>query len=119
MQIQQLARITGVSPANIRRYRSAGLLPSNNVAEPDNYSESDIHALKLIKLAVDAGLGLREITSIIVPKNHADTALHFALSRVILHAHRNKLTAKSGAENSSELVALDTLVKQLRSLFFN
>ncbi|RMX08773.1 MerR family transcriptional regulator [Corticibacter populi] len=66
LRIGEAARQSGVSPANIRHYERAGLLPP--AARQDNhyrgYSAEDIHLLRLIRLCRSLDMSLEEIREI-------------------------------------------------------
>ena len=66
MYIGQLSKITGVSVRNIRHYENLGLITSSGADEHfRTYQDSDIHTVKMIKMALSVGIKLRDILDII------------------------------------------------------
>lgn len=66
MLIGQISKITGVPVKTLRLYESVGLItPEANAQGEQQYLESHIHAIKLIKMARDVGFSLREIVAVL------------------------------------------------------
>ncbi len=73
MQIQELAKKTGLSVYTIRFYEKQGLLDSRHVVREDNhyrnYSDEAIERLKLVKKFQGVGCSLDEIKEILQAKD--------------------------------------------------
>ena len=115
MQIDQLARVTSVSISTIRHYESVGLLPPRHEQKYNEYSEPHVHAIKLVSMAQNIGLSLREIISVLAQHDteNSDTRLNRAL--MLLTKHRNKLTARAALDESKSR-SLNSLNRELRQL---
>jgi len=116
MQIGQLARITGVPERDIRHYQQVSLLPPSRViADTEDFTESHIHALKLIKMAKAVGFSLREIITVL-GINQADQAQsHIHVVLVLIERQRKKLERLQKLSPEKTQI-LDRLLHELRTL---
>ncbi len=116
MHIDQLSRITGVSVASIKHYEQAGLLPNTTtLGGAVNYGESHIHAIKLIKMAQDIGLSLREIMSVLSAKDSDQGSIRLNRALMLLNKRRDQKPSAHDAREQSHTI--DTLEKELAALF--
>ncbi len=115
MYIDQLARITGVPEATIKHYEQVGLLPATvQLGEETNYGESHIHAIKLIKMAQDIGLSLREIISVLAAKDTDQSSLRLNRALMLLNKRRSLCADEDGNVSGP---SMDYLEKELEALF--
>lgn len=116
MYIEQLSRITGVSVTSIKHYEQAGLLPTTSeLSGTVNYGEPHIHAIKLIKMAQDIGLSLREIMSVLAAKDSDQSSVRLNRALILLNKRRDQsLNEDQICERTS---TIDTLEKELAALF--
>lgn len=115
MHIDQLSRITGVPVATIKHYEQVDLLPSTvTIGDKTDYGESHIHAIKLIKMAQDIGLSLREIMSVLAAKDSDQSTLRLNRAMMLLNKRRNLNSDEDGNPTSP---SFDSLEKELEALF--
>lgn len=115
MYIDQLSRVTGVPEATIKHYQQVGLLPATvQVGDDTNYGESHIHAIKLIKMAQDIGLSLREIISVLAAKDSDQSSVRLNRALMLLNKRRDLCTDEDG--NVAD-PSIDSLEKELEALF--
>ena len=108
MQIQELARRTGVSTTTIRYYESIGLLPrperrANGYRE---YNEADMDRVRLVAGARNLDLSFDDIREILALRDRRE-----APCRVLLDQLERK-----AAEIGQRIVQLQRLEKELRQL---
>lgn len=116
MHIHQLSRITGVSVTSIKHYEQAGLLPAvTTVAGKVSYGEPHIHAIKLIKMAQDIGLSLREIMSVLSAKDSDQSSIRLNRALMLLNKRRDQHISCDQLEERSDTI--DALEKELAALF--
>ncbi len=116
MYIEQLSRITGASVTSIKHYDQAGLLPATPMLSGEaNYGEPHIHAIKLIKMAQDIGLSLREIMSVLTAKDSDQSSVR--LNRVLMLLNKRRDQNLSNEQASEQSQTIDTLEKELVALF--
>lgn len=66
MYIGKVSDLTGATPKAIRHYEAIGLIPPpNRIGKYRYYSDKDVKAIKMIKMAQKYGFQLSELTSII------------------------------------------------------
>lgn len=116
MYIEQLSRITGASVTSIKHYDQAGLLPATTVLSGEtNYGEPHIHAIKLIKMAQDIGLSLREIMSVLTAKDSDQSSVR--LNRALMLLNKRRDQNPNNEHVSEQTQTIDTLEKELAALF--
>lgn len=115
MHIDQLSRITGVPVSTIRHYEQADLLPAaSTIAGNKNYSDAHIHAIKLIKMAQDIGLSLREIVTVLSAQEGRDSSMRLNNAMVLLNRKRSALLNLADIEDEQSIAAFE---RELESLF--
>lgn len=104
MDVGQLANITGVHPRSIRRYAELGLIGQEQESGV-LFSQTDIHCLKIFKLAQCCGYSVQDILSIVDAKNRDDIdVLRSALDK--LGQLRKSCSYESAPEKSEALLKL-------------
>ncbi len=116
MNINQLARVTGTSEGAIRHYSQVGLLPDTPVDGRSNYSESDVHAIKLINMALSVGLTFREILVVLSTNEFGDSSRRLQRSLQLLDRRRQSLCADNDSDREKRRI-INVLEKELASLF--
>ncbi|MFL0808813.1 MAG: MerR family transcriptional regulator [Agarilytica sp.] len=115
MHIEQLSRITGVPVSTIRHYEQADLLPATGVVGGNtNYSEAHIHAIKLIKMAQDIGLSLREIVTVLAAQDDEDSSMRLNRAMVLLSRKRSSLLHDADIDDAESIAAFE---RELTTLF--
>ena len=108
MDIDQLSRVTGVPVRHIRQYQQLGLLGLKDTA---SFDDSDIHSLKIIKLATFSGYSIKDVLAVVEAKNRGDYAhLSFSLEQLASRAESLTSTAKERKK------ALNALMDELKGL---
>ncbi len=109
MQIQDLARRTGLLAKTIRYYESAGVLPPPK-RRPNGYreySEADVERVRLAAGARRLGLSLDDITEILAMRDRGE-----APCRVLLD-----VIARETEQIQQRIAELERLEKELRELY--
>ncbi|MFL0799967.1 MAG: MerR family transcriptional regulator [Agarilytica sp.] len=102
--------------ASIKHYEQAGLLPSTTILGGSvNYGEPHIHAIKLIKMAQDIGLSLREIMSVLSAKDSDQGSIRLNRALMLLNKRRDQKPVPQDAQEHTHTI--DTLEKELAALF--
>lgn len=84
MQIQELAKITGVSAKTIRYYEEIGLIPRPARGENNyrQYDEQDVERLRLVAGARRLDLSLEEIREILALRDRREAPCRVLLKRL-------------------------------------
>ncbi|MBT8242057.1 MAG: heavy metal-responsive transcriptional regulator [Acidimicrobiia bacterium] len=92
MLIGQLAARSGVPARTIRFYEERGILPEPSRTDSGyrEYAESDVHRLRFLRAAQDAGLTLAEIRSVFAIRARGEAPCEHTLA--LLEAKRSEVT---------------------------
>lgn len=110
INVRQLANITGITSASIRRYADLGLI-GEKIEDDIIFSHADIHSLKIFKLALSCGYSIQDVIDIVQSKNRYDSeALKRALERL-----RSRKTCNEADTLACNVNALGKLEKELEA----
>ena len=108
-RIGQAARLSGVSPANIRYYEREGLLPEG--ARADNryrlYTDAEVHRLRFVRLCRAMDMSLPEVRALLALDAQGALAPHAACATLDEHLEHVRTRLQ-------ELRALERALKELR-----
>lgn len=92
--IQEVSKLTGVAPGNLRFYEKVGLLPGIERTSGGirRYSDIDVERLKLVLCLKNTGMSIEKIASFIKLTNEGDQTLEDRVN--LLRTHKEQVEKK-------------------------